>query len=358
MNISNPSDRHLFHQLTVDEIATLTEDSALISLRVPADLADLFAFIPGQHLTFRASIGGVELRRNYSICSTPADSTLKVAYRQIPTGQFSTQVLPRLQVGDTIDVSSPVGRFTHQPRTENRAHYFFIAGGSGITPVLAMVAGILEHEPGSRVTLAYLNSRTESVMLIDEISRLKNAAPERLQIHHVLSQEVRDSELLDGRLTELRLHAMIADVGGLLEVDQWFLCGSLELNTTLREILVSAGASEARIHSELFFAEPDQPMRKVSTQRPGVTVKAQLGGRTTTTEGSPGETILDALLRSRPETPFACRGGVCGTCRAHLVSGDVDSDVGYALEPWEIEQGYVLTCRSHPTNDVEVNFDA
>jgi ring-1,2-phenylacetyl-CoA epoxidase subunit PaaE len=346
-----------FHHLRVAAIDELTDDSVAITFDVPEELRGDYAFAHGQHLNIR---GGDDVRRSYSICTPPSSGILRIGVKRLPGGAFSQDVVGRLRVGDELEVSTPAGRFTTDLDPAAARHYVAIAAGSGITPVLSIVAAILEAEPGAFVTLIYANRTSRSVMFLDEVHDLKDRHPERLQIVHVLSREPQDVELLSGRLDADRLRGILSALVPAKEVDDWFLCGPQQMVDDLRGVLTDAGAT--RIHTELFHADP-VPRAPVTSLVDGAegaaSVTIRLDGRSSEFPLRPDDVgVLEAGLRVRSDLPFACRGGVCGTCRARLLEGTVQMDANYALEPDEIEKGYVLTCQSHPTSSkVVLDYD-
>jgi ring-1,2-phenylacetyl-CoA epoxidase subunit PaaE len=348
-----------FHSLRVAAIDELTDDAVALTFEVPPSLRDDFVFAHGQHLSIRSSD---DVRRSYSICSPPSSGTLRIGVKRLPGGAFSEGVVERLRVGDELEVMTPAGRFTSTLDPTARRTYVAIAAGSGITPVLSIVAAILEGEPGSSVTLIYANRSLRSVMFLDEVHDLKDRFPTRLQIVHVLSRETQDVELLSGRLDGGRLTRILAALMPAGEVDEWFLCGPQQMVTDLRSTLADVGVASSHIHSELFHADPvpRAPVAALSSGAEGAAhVTIRLDGRTSELDLRPDDVaVLEAALRVRSDLPFACKGGVCGTCRARLVEGTVAMDANYALEPEEIERGYVLTCQSHPTSDrVVLDYD-
>jgi ring-1,2-phenylacetyl-CoA epoxidase subunit PaaE len=348
-----------FHSLRVAAIDELTDDAVALTFEVPPSLRDDFVFAHGQHLSIRSSD---DVRRSYSICSPPSSGTLRIGVKRLPGGAFSEGVVERLRVGDELDVMTPAGRFTSALDATARRTYVAVAAGSGITPVLSIVAAILEGEPGSSVTLIYANRSHRSVMFLDEVHDLKDRFPTRLQIVHVLSRETQDVELFSGRLDGERLTRILAALMPAGEVDQWFLCGPQQMVTDLRSTLTDLGVASSRIHSELFHADPvpRAPLAALASGAEGAArVTIRLDGRTSELDLRPDDVpVLEAALRVRSDLPFACKGGVCGTCRARLVEGTVAMDANYALEPEEIERGYVLTCQSHPTSErVVLDYD-
>jgi ring-1,2-phenylacetyl-CoA epoxidase subunit PaaE len=285
---------------------------------------------------------------------------LRIGVKQLSGGAFSQDVVGRLRVGDQLEVSTPAGRFTTELDPASARRYVAIAAGSGITPVLSIIAAILEGEPGAFVTLVYANRTSRSVMFLDEVHDLKDRYPERFQIIHVLSREPQDVELLSGRLDADRLRGILDSLIPAKEVDDWFLCGPQQMVDELRGVLTDVGAT--RVHSELFHADP-APRAPVAALADGTegaaSVTIRLDGRASQFSLRPDDVgVLEAGLRVRSDLPFACRGGVCGTCRARLLEGTVQMDANYALEPEEIEKGYVLTCQSHPTSaKVVLDYD-
>jgi ring-1,2-phenylacetyl-CoA epoxidase subunit PaaE len=354
-----------FHSLAVARVEPLTEAACAVHFEVPAELRQEYAFEPGQHLTLRRSGGDPEERRTYSICSTPADLTehgaLQIGVKRIPNGLFSGWLTGELQPGATIEVMTPAGRFGTPVAAGNERHVCCLAAGSGITPVLSIVTSILRAEPASRVTLMYGNRTSNDVMFLEELADLKNSYPIRFTLLHVLSAEPQLSDLLTGRIDEDKINILLD--GLCTDVDEWYLCGPLGMVSTVRAALVAAGVPGATVHSELFYVgdePPEQalpaPPEHAATERSQVTVT--LSGRTSTIPVSySGPSILDAVLASRPDAPYACKGGVCGTCRAMVTAGSVSMTRNYALEPEELAAGLVLACQSRPvTAEVSLRF--
>lgn len=353
--------RHVvFHPLVVASVEPLTADSVAITFELPDRLRSDYAFSAGQHLTVEGDDG---VRRSFSLCSTPSSGVLRIAVKRLPGGVFSDKQVDSLQVGDTLRVMTPAGRFVAVPDPSRQASYVAVAAGSGITPILSMVTALLEGEPHSCVTLVYANRTTATVMFLDEVHDLKDRFPTRFQLVHVLSREPRESELLSGRLDADRFERLLAAHVPVEEVDEWFLCGPQPMVLELHDLLRSRGAE--RVHTELFHAEPltAPPPRRaadVGTDDGAASVTVRLDGRSSDLTLSPdGPSVLDAASAVRGDLPFACKGGVCGTCRARVVEGSVEMDLNYALEADEVAAGYVLTCQSHPTSArVVVDYDA
>lgn len=344
----------MFHPLRIAAIESLTSDAVALTFSVPDDLLEDYRFSAGQHLTIRSDRTGDDVRRSYSICSAEG-GPLRIGVKRLPGGAFSERALDLLQVGDSVEVMTPMGRFGKDLR--GHARLGFVAGGSGITPVLSMVQTALEVTD-AEVTLVQANRTAGSVMFLDDVADLKDRFPLRLHLVHVLSRESLESELLSGRLDRDRMSRVLADLVD-PEQDAWFLCGPFDLVTGVHEALAVAGVPAGAIHSELFHAESlDRPV-PVAPSSGGTEVSARLDGRESSFVMDGSVAVLDALLTVRADAPYACKGGVCGTCRAKVVEGEVVMTSNWALEPEEIERGYVLTCQSHPTTPtLRLDYDA
>lgn len=350
-----------FHPLRVAAVAALTDESVTITFEVPDELRESYAFSAGQHLTLRRVLDGEDIRRSYSICA-PVGGALRVAVKAVPGGVFSGHALSDLRAGDVLDVLMPTGTFTTVFDPSRTRRYGFVAAGSGITPVLSLITTALATEPSSECTLLYGNRATGSVMFLEELADLKDRYQERLHLVHVLSREAGEVELFHGRLDEERLGRILDALLPPSEVDEWFLCGPYGMVAGAQEVLASRGVPASAVHVELFFVEDAPVARVVEDIAPDAAaseVTIVLDGRSTTLSVRPEERVLDAALRVRGELPFACKGGVCSTCRAKLVEGDVRMERNYALEPDELAAGYVLTCQSHPRSEkVVLDYDA
>ena len=367
-----PTPRHhpVFHRVRVASVERLTDDAAVIGFDVPAELREAYRFAPGQHLTVRLP-GEGDVRRNYSVCSSVAEGRLRVAVKRLEGGVFSTYATTTLAPGDELEVMTPTGRFTTTLDPARRRHYAAIAAGSGITPVISIVASALAVEAGSRCTVIYANRTTSSIMFLEELEDLKNRYPGRLHLVHILSREAQEVPLFHGRIDRERLTRLLAALVPVDTVDEWFLCGPYEMVVEARQTLLDHGADPAHVHLELFHVEGGPPRAATppganggdgsGVPGPGASaVTIVLDGRETSFDlERQGEPILDAALRSRGDAPYACKGGVCGTCRAKLLDGQVEMDRNFALESAEIEAGFVLACQSHPlTESVRLDFDA
>ncbi|MDX3309109.1 2Fe-2S iron-sulfur cluster-binding protein [Streptomyces sp. NPDC054884] len=349
-----------FHRLPVAAVDRLTDDSVALTFTVPEELREEYRHAPGQHLALRRLADGAEIRRTYSICSPAPDAsgegprTLRVGVRLVEGGAFSTYALKEINVGDELEVMTPAGRFTLAPAP---GLYAAVVGGSGITPVLSIVSTLLAREPRARFCLIRSDRTAASTMFLEEVADLKDRYPERLHLVTVLSREEQQAGLPSGRLDQARLTTLLPALLPVTDVAGWFLCGPYGLVQGAERTLRELGVARTRIHEEIFHVDDATP-----TARPAApahaTVTARLDGRGGSWPVHDGESVLETVLRNRPDAPYACKGGVCGTCRAFLVGGEVRMDRNFALEPEETEAGYVLACQSHPlTEAVEVDFD-
>jgi ring-1,2-phenylacetyl-CoA epoxidase subunit PaaE len=348
-----------FHTLRVTAVDRLTDDAVALTLAVPPELRDEYRHAPGQHLALRRTVDGTEIRRTYSICSPAPDADgpreLRVGVRMVEGGAFSTYALKEINIGDELEVMTPAGRFTLDPAP---GLYAAIVGGSGITPVLSIVSTLLAREPDARFCLIRSDRTTASTMFLEEVADLKDRYPERLQLVTVLSREEQQAGLPSGRLDRERLTGLLPALLPVAEVAGWFLCGPFGLVQGAERALRDLQVPRARIHEEIFHVDAGASTAPTRSAPTHSTVTARLDGRGGTWPVQDGESLLDTVLRNRPDAPYACKGGVCGTCRAFLVSGEVRMDRNYALEAEETEAGYVLACQSHPvTERVELDFD-
>ena len=349
--------RARFHELEVLDVRPLTAESIEVSFSVPPRLHGDYDYLPGQYVALRATLDGHEVRRSYSICRPPAPGRVSIAIKRDLGGLFSVWAHEHLKPGDRLDVMSPEGTFTSNlPDLEN-AHLVGIAAGSGITPMMSLAASVLASSPTARFTLVYTNRSTQDVMFLEDLADLKDRYPSRLALHHVLSREQRAAPLLSGRIDGEKLDAILDRLVLPATVTEWFLCGPFDLVALCRDTLARHGVAASDIRFELFTSDAGGPRvdraEPVAT-RPGdetYAIEFTLDGLSSSVESpaSANEAILDAALRVRGDVPFACAGGVCGTCRARVVAGAVRMTQNFALEPDELERGYVLTCQSHPT---------
>jgi ring-1,2-phenylacetyl-CoA epoxidase subunit PaaE len=353
-----------FHALRVAEVVPETAEANSIRFEIPAELRDQFAFKAGQHLTLRATINGEEVRRNYSLCTAPAESDWMVTVKRIVGGLFSNWVGDQLKVGDTVEVMVPHGSFTTEIDPAKRRHLVGIAGGSGITPVMSLIKTLLREEPGSRFTLLYGNRDSSSIIFLEALAGLKDKHLGRLEIYHFLDAEEQEIALFNGMLNRERLdEAITALVPDAPEVDGWFICGPGPMMDAAEGALLDRNVPKERIHIERFTADrPPEAVAKeiaqLQTQAEGVTVTVTLDGRTRRVPFTAGN-ILDSARASGLPAPFACKAGVCATCRAKVTKGKVEMAVHYGLTDEEVADGYVLTCQSVPLGDgVAVDYDA
>ncbi len=346
-----------FHELRVASVERLCDDAVAVTFEVPDALSSAYAFEAGQSLTLRRLVDGQDHRRDYSICA-PVGDRPRVGVRLIPDGMFSRWLVEEVRPGDRVEVQTPRGSFRAAP---DGGRHLCIAAGSGITPMLSIVSTVLRH-PSSQVTLLYGNRTAGSVMFAEELADLKNRCPARFDLVHVLSREPRDVELFSGRLEADRLRRLLSALVPVGSLDHVWLCGPFGMIADARTVLEELGVPAERVHFELFYVdEPPPELHRPDAVVTGETstVTVVLDGRTTTSEVSKAQPILDSVQATRADLPFACKGGVCGTCRAHLNKGEVVMRRNYALDDEELAAGFVLTCQSRPvSNAVTVDFDA
>ncbi|HEX8667409.1 MAG TPA: 2Fe-2S iron-sulfur cluster-binding protein [Allosphingosinicella sp.] len=354
-----------FHSLEVAEVIAETAEAKSFRIAVPEALREAFRFKPGQHLTLRARIAGEEVRRNYSLCVAPAEGQLKVTVKRIAGGRFSNWANDTLNPGDRIDVMEPHGSFTWDFEPAARNHYAAFAGGSGITPVLSLLKTAMMEEPESRFTLFYGNRDSQSVIFLEELARLKNRYLARLEIHHFLAEEAEDIALFNGMLDRPKCDEVLRYLVEPGEVASFFICGPGPMMDAAEEALLGGGVERHRIHIERFTA--DRPaaalqaqLEAMSREAEGLTMQVTLDGRTRRVpfDAEAGNILDSARLAGLP-APFACKAGVCATCRARVVSGEVEMAARYGLTDEEVAAGYVLTCQSVPKGDgIEIDYDA
>jgi len=353
-----------FHKLRIKEVRQETGDCVSLSFEIPASLQEQFYFEPGQNITIKSNIGGEELRRSYSICAAPYENELRVAVKQVDAGKFSSYANTVLKAGDELEVLPPTGRFNTPLLPANRKRYLAFAAGSGITPVLSIIKTTLYTEPGSSFTLVYGNRSRKSILFFEALEALKNKFINRFNFINILSREKTDTPLNSGRIDKEKL----AELGKLIDykkTDEFFICGPEQMIFCVKDFLAEQNIEPKKIHFELFTTpgQQQQPSDKkfiaVKEAGPQSQVTVKLDGRSFDFKlGFNSDSILDAALQQGADLPYACKGGVCCTCRAKLVEGEVRMDVNWGLEQEEIEQGFILTCQSHPkTEKVVVDFD-
>ncbi|EAQ38552.1 phenylacetate-CoA oxygenase/reductase, PaaK subunit [Dokdonia sp. MED134] len=354
----------LFHSLRVKDIYKETTDCSVVTFEVPVDLYQDFSFNAGQHLTLKAIINGEDVRRSYSLCSSPLEQQWKVAVKQIPGGLFSTYVNEELQAGDTLEVMAPSGKFGVPVDTQKKKNYVAFAAGSGITPMLSIIKTHLAAEPDATFKLFYLNRTVKSIIFKEEVEQLRNQYFGRFEIFYFLTKEQRDIELFNGRFNSEKLQTLTKTLIDVSSTDEVFICGPEEMIFLIRDELVAAGLEKEKVHYELFvtgLSEEDKKRaaRLAEQKVEGVEVTIIDGGKefhfTMTDEY---DNILDAALGAGADLPFACKGGVCSTCKCKVEGGNVEMKINYALEEDEVAQNLVLSCQAVPTTErVKVNFD-
>jgi ring-1,2-phenylacetyl-CoA epoxidase subunit PaaE len=354
-----------FYPIPVKKVTRETADCVSVELDIPEDLQETFRFREGQSLTVRVNLFGEEIRRTYSLCSSPLENAWKVAVKKLKGGAFSTYANEELQAGDVLEVMPPVGSFNCALNAAQTRNYLAFAAGSGITPILSIIKTVLATEPRSRFTLVYGNRSRSSIIFLEELENLKNKYLNRFNLVHILSREKTDTPLHFGRISHAKLEEL-APLVSYEEQDEVFVCGPEEMIFTVRDFLEARGMDKKKIHFELFTSpgqkkavteEEDSwlitgPVSKISVRLDGRQFDFDLSLQSPTT-------LLDAALRQGADLPFACKGGMCCTCKAKLVEGEVMMDVHWGLDEEEVEKGYILTCQAHPkTERVVVDFDA
>ena len=354
-----------FYPLRVHAIEPDTEEAMIVSFEVPADLADRFAFTQGQYLNLRAKIDGKELRRSYSVCSGVDDGVLRIGVRKVRGGVFSNWIAEQLRTGHSIEIMPPQGRFYVPIDPQSKRHYLGIAGGSGITPVLSIMKTVLTREPASRFTLLYGNRGLKSTMFKEELEDLKNRFLTRLEVHHVFSEESTHAPLHHGLLDQERIAQFLQRLIRPQSIDHAFVCGPYQMNDQAEAALLQAGVDASCIHIERFGLPQGAAAAGAvmhSTQA-GDAAQCQVtiirdGQRQAVDFRQDDPSILDVAIAAGMDLPFSCTSGVCGTCRARLLKGQVRMDRNFALEKTDVETGFILTCQAHPlTAQVEISFD-
>lgn len=356
-----------FYPLTVKRIVRETDDCVSIVFNVPDTLKKTFMYNQGQHLTIKANVNGEEVRRNYSLCSSPMEKDWRVAVKKIPGGAFSSYANDYLKQGDILDVMPPMGHFYTTLNKDAKKKYMAFAAGSGITPIISIIKTTLLTELGSTFTLFYGNRDKGSIIFKEELEALKNKFISRFRVYHILSREKTDAAINYGRIDTAKCQYIFEKLVDAQQIDNFFICGPEEMIFSVKNHLQSMGVATEKIHFELFTTPTVQNQPKI---HPGsqankiersdvskVTIKLD-GIESSFNLAYDGESILDAALRKKADLPYACKGGVCCTCKAKLEEGEVEMDVNYSLEPDEIKAGFILTCQSHPkTPQVKINFD-
>ena len=351
-----------FHRLAVNDLRREAPDAVSLTFAIPAELFGDYSFAPGQYLTLRTTMDGEEVRRSYSICSGPDDGELRIAVKKVDGGAFSSWAADELKAGDELDVMTPTGRFgvTHAP-DEARVYAGF-AAGSGITPILSIVKGVLAREPNSRFFLFYGNRSTGGMLFREALEELKDRFMARFSVFHVISGEEQDIPILHGRLDGEKVRVLLRSLVPAASVDHVFICGPSGMSVDIEATCRAIGIAEERIHVERFVSEfGGKPRAKkvIAASAPAKALASLvIDGKRREVPVAEDESILDAALRAGMDLPFACKGGMCSTCRAKLVEGEAQMEVNYSLEPWELKAGFILTCQARPVSDkVVVDYD-
>lgn len=353
-----------FHKLRVAEVKRETPDAVSVRFELPDSLREAFQFRAGQHLTFRREFGGEEIRRNYSVCVSPSEGVLKIGVKQISGGAFSTWVNTELKAGDELEVMAPHGSFCWNFEPSVQREYVAFAGGSGITPVLSLMKTALALEPSSRCTLFYGNRNSMGVMFLEEIAALKDRYLDRFSVFHFLEEEEEEIELFNGRLDRAKAEDILSTLVHPQNVDAFFICGPGPMMDAIEEALIAKGVDKPRILIERFTTGPMSAAqaaaaRALEEKAAGLKMSVTLNGRRMQVAFDPANhSILDNVRAAGLPAPFACKGGVCATCRAKVTAGEVEMKVNYGLSAEEIADGYVLTCQATPvTEGVALTYD-
>ncbi len=354
-----------FYKLKIGKVKKETADSVIISLDVPNELKEQYQFQAGQYLNFKKIFQGEEVRRSYSICCSPHENKLCVAIKQVKGGVFSTYANQEMKAGDEVEVMTPLGTFTTQIDSQNSKKYLAFAAGSGITPIMSLLKTILLKEPKSTFTLIYGNKNAQSIMFREELEAVKNKYQSRFQLIHVLSREQMESDLNNGRINDEKCAQLFDRALDVKSFNQFFLCGPEEMIWSVKLYLDKQDVDKTTVHYELFNTDTKgknkntyEAQHKENQDKMSI-ITIKVDDRTIEFPlAYGGDKILDAALKHGADLPYACKGGVCSTCKAKIVEGTVEMEVNYALEPDELEKGFVLTCQSHPTSErVFVDFD-
>ena len=352
-----------FHNIQVQDIYKVTKDCSVVTFQIPDELASEFQYKQGQHLTLKTIIDGQDARRSYSLCSSPTENKWQVAVKKIPGGLFSTFINETLKKGDTLEIMAPSGKFNVNVEVEKAKNYIVFAAGSGITPILSIIKTHLALEPNSTFKLFYLNRSVKSIIFKEEIEQLKNKYFDRFEIFYFLTKEQRSIELLNGRFTKEKIQVLTEKIIDIPAVDECFICGPEDMIFLLRDELVAVGLNKDKIHYELFtsgISEADKERIKkiVEHKAEGTDVTIIDGGKEFHfVMDEAYDNILDGALAAGADLPFACKGGVCSTCKCMVLEGEVEMKVNYALDAHEVARGLVLSCQAVPTTDkVVVDF--
>jgi ring-1,2-phenylacetyl-CoA epoxidase subunit PaaE len=351
-----------FHALVIADVRRETEDTVSIAFGVPESLKSDYAYKSGQYLTLKAIINGQDTRRSYSLCSSPFENEWRVAVKRVENGVFSNFANDALKIGDSIEVMTPTGNFALTPQLNTSKNYALFAAGSGVTPILSIAKTVLKEEPNSSVTFFYGNKNFGSIIFREEIEALKNNYMDRLRVIHVLSRESLGNQIQKGRIDKAKCDDLYGAFLKNEEIDAVFVCGPEDMILGVKESMTQNGVDEKNVHFELFTAPGQKKTtEKVEPSGPSISSNVSIildGDQLDIALESDGENLLDAAQRAGADLPFACKGGVCCTCKARILEGSARMDVNYALEKDEVEAGYILTCQAHPTSEkLVVSFD-
>ncbi|WP_420580632.1 1,2-phenylacetyl-CoA epoxidase subunit PaaE [Reichenbachiella sp.] len=354
---------HHFYPLKISKLIKETNDCVSLEFDVPKEHKPLFSYKQGQHVTLKKIIDGEDVRRSYSICTSPKENRLKVAIKKVDGGAFSTYANDKLEEGEELEVMPPSGSFNTELKEEHVKNYVGFAGGSGITPIISILKSVMDTEPNSEFTLIYANRGTDSIVFKEEIEGLKNTYMERLNIFHVFSEEHTEFPLFEGFVDQEKVTAFSKTIFDLKLIDEFFICGPEPMMLGIQAALVELGVDKSKVHIELFTSPvgklgTSSGQKKESYEKVKCKVTIQIDGVKMDFDYNSNDSILDAAAKKGADLPYACKGGVCCTCKAKLLEGEVDMAVNYALEEDEIERGYILSCQAHPKTDkVVLSFD-
>ena len=357
-----------FHELTIKDVRRETSECISVAFEVPEKLQSEYSFFPGQYLTLRTTIGGEDIRRSYSICSSPLDEDLRVAIKKLEGGKFSSFANDELAAGQTIQVMTPEGNFHTPIREDNKKVYVAFAAGSGITPIMSIMKTVLEIEVNSKFILFFGNRTTNSIIFRDEIDALKNIYMNRLEVHHILSREDQGSDTTKGHIDQEKCSVFAKTFFDPSDVDEFFICGPELMIRNVDNALQELNVPREKVHFELFTTSSSEIVAadtsKSSAHKGNAAGTSEVtvildGEETHFTLAYDGDNVVNAATEAGADVPFSCKGAVCCTCRAKVIEGEVEMDMNYALEPEEVDDGYILTCQSHPRSPVvKISYDA
>lgn len=352
-----------FHSLKVSDIRKETPQCVSVAFHVPEDLKETFQFEHGQYITLKMEVNGEELRRSYSICSSPCEEELRVAVKKVTDGRVSTKVVDGLRVGDVLEVMSPMGNFTTKLDPSNKKHYVAFAAGSGITPIISIIKTVLRKEPDGQCSLFYGNTDSQNIIFKEQLEQLKEKYGERMNLRHILSRESSEDELFSGRIDAEKATTLVRKFVEDHDQNEYFICGPEAMMLNVSGALETLGVDKGRVHIELFTTPVASNEAKDTVSAPVAEGMSRVtiimdGEEQTIDLSTTGDAILDAALEAGMDVPFACKGAVCCTCKAKVIQGEARMEMNYALGDDEVEEGYVLTCQTHPVSpELVVDYD-